>query len=184
MKLNLQRLLAGECPSLSFQFSLTPLSSTDPTSPLYGVSFSPADVTGTVVNNAGYMRMELTMTVSYTASCARCLADVSDTFSYSLEKTVVPAGMLANIKEEEADDYAILHNGILDMDEELLELLELSFPSKVLCKEDCLGICATCGKNLNDGPCGCNEKEIDPRLASLAALYEKLRAEEENNENK
>ncbi len=184
MKLNLQRLLAGECPSLSFQFTLTPLPSTDPTSPLYGVHFSPAEVAGTVVNNAGYMRMELTMTVSYTAPCARCLTDVPGTFSYSLEKTVVPAGMLANIKEEEADDYAILHNGILDMDEELLELLDLSFPAKVLCKEDCAGICPTCGKNLNDGACTCKKKEIDPRLASLAALYEKLRAEETNEENK
>ncbi len=182
MKLDLKRLLAGECPSLTFQFSLTPLTATDPLSPLYGVCFSPASITGTVVNNAGYMRMDLTMTVSYTASCARCLTDVSDSFSYRLEKTVVPSGMLANIKEEEADDYAIVHNGVLDMDEELLELLELSFPSKVLCREDCQGICPKCGKSLNEGACSCSRKEIDPRLASLASLYEDLKAKEEKNE--
>ena len=43
----------------------------------------------------------------------------------------------------------------------------------VVCTEDCKGLCPKCGKDLNEGECGCNRKEVDPRLACLAALLEK-----------
>ena len=42
--------------------------------------------------------------------------------------------------------------------------------TKVLCREDCLGLCQECGANLNDGDCGCAPDEIDPRLAALQQL--------------
>jgi uncharacterized protein len=44
--------------------------------------------------------------------------------------------------------------------------------TKFLCREDCKGLCARCGKNLNLGPCGCG-KEIDPRFAVLEQLLDK-----------
>ena len=45
----------------------------------------------------------------------------------------------------------------MDLDVDQLVYLEvlMSWPLKVLCKEDCKGICSRCGKNLNEGPCGC-----------------------------
>jgi uncharacterized protein len=49
-------------------------------------------------------------------------------------------------------------------------LLEL--PYKSLCREDCRGLCPLCGKNLNEGLCGCNRKSVDPRLAILGQLLE------------
>ena len=42
---------------------------------------------------------------------------------------------------------------------------------KVLCRDDCRGLCPKCGKNLNEGPCGCT-KDGDPRLAVLSRLLE------------
>ena len=57
-------------------------------------------------------------------------------------------------------------DGKLDLSQLALEDVFLSLPSKLLCKEDCKGICPQCGKNLNEGPCGC-KKEVDPRLAAL-----------------
>ena len=53
------------------------------------------------------------------------------------------------------------------MREELL----LFFPTKMLCKPDCKGLCCKCGKNLNDGPCDC-QKDVDPRLESLLQLLD------------
>ena len=50
--------------------------------------------------------------------------------------------------------------------------LVLELPLRYLCKPDCKGLCCRCGKNLNDGPCGC-QKEIDPRLAALRQLLDK-----------
>lgn len=182
MKLDVRSLLAGECSTLPIAFSLVPTVSDTPMSPLYSVRFSePLSAEGSIVNNAGYMRMELTLRIRYTASCARCLCDVPGEFTFKVEKTVVPSGMLANIDESEADDYAIVYDGFLDMDEELLELLELEFPTKVLCKEDCRGLCPKCGKNLNDGDCACEDHEIDPRMEPLRKLLLELEAEEARN---
>ena len=179
MKLDVRTLLSGETNSLPICFSLLPEVPDTPMSSLYNVRFAePLCAKGSIVNNAGYMRMELTLSIHYVAQCARCLCDVPGDFSFTLEKTVVPQGMLANTSESDADDYAIVYDGFLDMDEELLELLELEFPSKILCSDSCRGLCAKCGKNLNDGDCGCTHKEIDPRMEPLRKLLLELEAEE------
>ena len=184
MKLDLRKMLAGELQSIPISFTLTPPSTDDAMSSLYRVTFSaPLAVSGEIRNNAGYMRMTLSLSLSYIAPCARCLADVSGDFSFDVERTVVPEGMLAHVSEEDADDYAILHKGFLDMDEELLELLELNFPTKHLCSDDCKGFCPHCGKDLNTGDCGCSKKEIDPRMAPLQKLLLELEAEEKGENN-
>ena len=125
------------------------------------------------------MRMALSGSIPYTVPCARCLEEVEGTFSFRFEKTVAPANLLTNIREEDADDYVIVRDGFLDVDEELSEMLEMDFPSKILCREDCHGLCPKCGANRNHGSCSCPEKEVDPRLAPLAKLLEKYKAEGE-----
>ena len=50
--------------------------------------------------------------------------------------------------------------------------LLLALPTKHLCREDCRGLCPRCGKNLNEGLCGCREDKVDPRLAVLAQLMD------------
>ncbi len=180
MKLDLRPLLAGD-KYLSFDYEL-PLD-TDPedaSSFLYGVSFpSPMKVSGDITNTAGYMRMALTLSAEYQAACARCLCPVSGEFALDLEKTVAPRNLLGDLDENKLDDYAVIEDGFLDMDEQLREQLEMEFPLRFLCKDDCKGLCPKCGKNLNEGECGCDTKEIDPRLAPLQAILEKMK-----NENK
>ena len=175
MKLDLRPLLAGD-RLLEIDYELTV--NTDPedtASFLYGVSFpSPMKVKGDITNTAGYMRMELSATLDYEAQCARCLSDVNGSFAFSLEKTVAPRDVLSDLDEDQLDDYAILEDGFLDIDEQLMEQLEMEFPLRFLCKEDCRGLCQKCGKNLNDGDCGCNKKDIDPRLAPLQKLLDQM----------
>jgi len=80
---------------------------------------------------------------------------------------------LATKLEQEDDDYLMIEHGGIDLDTPLLEDLVLSLDFAYLCKEDCKGLCFTCGHDLNDGDCGCaNKKEIDPRLAILAKLLD------------
>ena len=71
------------------------------------------------------------------------------------------------------------------MDEQLLELLELEFPRKILCREDCRGLCPHCGHDLNLGPCDC-KPEIDPRWEPLQAILAEMEAAEgkETDEDK
>ena len=63
----------------------------------------------------------------------------------------------------------------LDLGDVLREQLYLTLPLKRLCREDCRGLCPTCGKNLNTGACGCPppEEPEDPRLSPLRGLIDK-----------
>lgn len=174
-------MLAGD-KLLTFDYELPlDVSSEDPASFLYGVSFpSPMKVSGDITNTAGYMRMRLNLAVDYESACARCLAPVSGSFTLDLEKTVAPEDVLEDLPEEKLDDYQVIEDGFLDMDEQLIDQLELEFPSRFLCKKDCKGLCQRCGKNLNEGKCDCPEKELDPRLAPLAKILEQMKNENKN----
>ena len=176
MKLDLRPLLAGD-RLLTFNYELSlDIDPKDTSSFLYGVSFpSPMKVKGDITNTAGYMRMHLDMSVDYTAECARCLAPVRGEFSLNLEKTVAPRNLLSDLDEDKLDDYAIIEDGFLDMDEQLRAQLEMEFPVRFLCRDDCKGLCQRCGKNLNEGKCDCVEKEIDPRMAPLQKLLEQMK---------
>lgn len=182
MKLDLRPLLAGD-KLLTFDYELSlDLSPAGPMSFLYGVRFpSPMKVKGEITNTAGYMRMTLTLSVDYEAECARCLSPLSGRFSLSLEKTVAPRELLGDLTEDRLDDYAIIEDGFLDMDEQLCEQLEMEFPARFLCREDCRGLCPKCGRNLNEGACGCDTREIDPRLLPLAKILADMQAEENKN---
>ena len=107
---------------------------------------------------------------------------VAISFTLDLEKTVATRDVLGDIDEDRLDDYAIIEDGFLDMDEPLREQIEMEFPVRFLCKEDCKGLCQRCGKDLNHGPCGCDKKEVDPRLEPLRALLERMK-EEESSDN-
>ena len=181
MKLDLRPLLAGD-KLLTFEYEQEPLFSEDPASYLYGTGFpSPMKVWGEITNTAGYMRLTVSLAIDYSTECARCLAPINGSFTLDLEKTVAPADVLEDVPEEKLDDYAIIEDGFLDLDELLFSQLEIEFPSRFFCKEDCKGLCHRCGKNLNEGKCDCEEKEIDPRLAPFAEILERMKKEEENN---
>ena len=176
MKLDLRPLLAGE-RLLTFEYELKlEIDPEDTASFLYGVSFpSPMKVQGDITNTAGYMRMTIDASVDYIAECARCLSPVSGQFTLSLEKTVAPRNLLSNLDEDKLDDYAIIEDGFLDMDEQLRAQLEMEFPIRFLCHDDCKGLCQKCGKNLNEGKCDCVTKEIDPRFAPLQKLLDEMK---------
>ena len=179
MKLDLRPLLAGD-RLLKFEYELSLDDySEDTGSFLSDVGFpSPMKVSGEITNTAGYMRMTLTTSVEYVAQCARCLSPVSGEFTLDLEKTVAPRNLLGDLDEDKLDEFAIIEDGFLDMDEQLREQLEMEFPMRFLCREDCKGLCPKCGKNLNEGECSCDHTEIDPRMEPLRKLLEQMKNEE------
>ena len=178
MKLDLRPLLAGD-RLLEFDYELALDASEDTYIFFSGVGFpSPMKVSGEITNTAGYMRMTLTMSVEYVAQCARCLAPVTGEFTFDLEKTVAPRDLLGDLDEDKLDEFAIIEDGFLDMDEQLLEQLQMEFPMRFLCREDCKGLCPKCGKNLNEGECDCDHTDFDPRLEPLRKLLEQMKNEE------
>ncbi len=167
MTLDMRPMLRGETDRIAIDFQLTP-------EPTDGVEFEEnAHVVGEVTDQAGYMRLTLTATVPYRAECARCLEPVREDFSVTLERTVAAADSLSEKQlEENVDEYAVIEDDRLDLDELIREEILLSFPMRILCSPDCPGLCPKCGKPLRLGDCGCPKKEPDPRLAILKTLLE------------
>ena len=167
MTIDVKPILRGEVKSIKLDYKL-PVE-------LDGVKFEEeAHVVGEILDRAGYIRMTLKLSVPYVAECARCLDEVRGFFEEDFERTVVTKGSVSEEElDENVDEYAVIDdNGELDVDEEVAETIVLAFPKKILCDEDCLGLCPVCGKRKKDGDCGCVTKEIDPRLAVLKKLLD------------
>ena len=166
MVLDVSPLLRGEVNRIEIDYMLTPET-------LDGVEFdADVHVTGQLTDNAGYMRLTLKAELPYHGECARCLAPVDGVFSLDFERTVVTEGMLTEERLSELDDeYVLVEKNELDVDLAISEELLLNFPSRLLCSDDCLGLCPKCGKPKRDGDCGCPTKEIDPRLAVLKSFF-------------
>lgn len=168
MILNLGPILRGEINKMDIAYELTP-------EPVQDVVFPEnAKVSGVLTDDAGYMRLHLTATLPYRGQCARCLDTVEGVFTLDFERTVAAEGSISEEQlEENLDSYVMVRDGKLDVDEPLREELLICFPMRLLCDEDCPGLCPKCGKPLREGDCGCSHKEIDPRLAVLAQLLDK-----------
>ena len=168
MTIDLNAMLRGEVNVIDIDFVLTPEIIED-------VSFTDnARVYGKITNSAGYMRLTLKAELDYVGECARCLDEVRGTFSLDFERTVVTEGMVSEEKlEESADEYIVINDGKLELDDAVREELLLDFPKKLLCDEECEGLCPKCGKPKKAGDCGCITKEIDPRLEVLKKLLDK-----------
>ncbi len=167
MVVDVAPLLRGDVKKIEIDYMLSP-------EQLDGVVFEDAHVVGAITDNSGYMRLHLKVELAYHGECARCLAPVDGVFSLDFERTVATEGTLDEDRLEElADEYVVLCGSELDVDETLCEELVLSFPLRLLCSEDCPGLCPKCGKPKREGACGCSEREIDPRLAVLKNYFDK-----------
>lgn len=145
-----------------------------------GVEFpEPVKVTGTVVNRGGYMLLTQTALVTYETQCARCLEPIRGEVTLTSEKPVAEEKGLTSLENKDNDDYVQIADGLLDLVPPMRDEFLLSFPMRFLCKEDCKGLCAGCGANLNREECRCQKKVVDPRFAKLAALLDTMPDDEE-----
>ncbi|MDD6989754.1 DUF177 domain-containing protein [Ruminococcus sp.] len=123
---------------------------------------TPIDVTATAKNRASLVSLTIRACFSYSRSCDRCSTDFTREmdmlFEHKLAQTLVDDGN---------DDYIETPDFKLELDDIVISDILLSLPQKNLCKDDCKGLCQICGKNLNEGDCSCDKREIDPRLEML-----------------
>lgn len=69
-------------------------------------------------------------------------------------------------------EYVVGENGFIDLSPLVRELSFLEVPMQPICREDCQGLCQECGANLNEGDCGCQDDDSDPRFAILGQLLD------------
>lgn len=108
------------------------------------------------------------------APCDRCLRETVAPVETEFDVTYVSA--LAPAPEDEVGipsdemDVSTFDGEAIDVDDLAREQILLALPARLLCREDCKGLCPTCGADMNTEACSCREKEVDPRWAALAAL--------------
>jgi len=114
------------------------------------------------------MNAEIQMTLEI--PCGRCLEPVSVPFVISVDQQLELSDTPDQVTEDSDEPY--IDGYLLDVDALVRNELFVHMPLRVLCKEDCKGICKRCGTNLNLGTCDCDATELDPRMAAILDIFE------------
>lgn len=127
---------------------------------------SSVEVKGEIRNQTGIVSISAKASFTYESPCDRCAGIVKREMVIPVEHLLV-----SQLNDENNDEYLVVKDMKLDLDELVTEDIFLNLPSKFLCKDDCKGLCSICGQNLNEGSCSC-KKPIDPRLEVLRQLLD------------
>ncbi len=111
--------------------------------------------------------------VTVNTVCDRCLTDVPTSIHITIDETLDLETM--GVTEDEEDGPAWLEDSNLDLDKLVYDEILVNWPTKVLCREDCKGICSKCGKNLNLGTCSCDRSVPDPRMAAIQDIFNQFK---------
>lgn len=128
----------------------------------------PVRIVGEVRDVAGVLHLEAEAETVAHRACSRCGRPVA--YEQNAEISFV---LVKELEGEMRDDLLVVETDELELDEVAVPELILSMDMSVLCEEDCKGICPVCGKNLNEGACGCKQDKGDPRWDVLRRAMEK-----------
>ncbi|MEL4105619.1 DUF177 domain-containing protein [Oscillospiraceae bacterium WX1] len=163
MRLNLREII--NIPGASVTFDYAPDLSDTAFGSVRGVK-APVRAVGFIKNNAGVLDFTAEVDAVLACTCARCLKEFDKSVHLRCQATLTEQ----EHDKDEADKY-VLDGDYADVDEIILTDFVLNMDQRILCREDCQGLCSTCGADLNNGPCACGA-QIDPRLAVLGQLLE------------
>jgi len=105
---------------------------------------------------------------SIQTECSRCVESVRIELNPLVNLVLSPVDKISD--EEDDDEHETYKGDEIDLSNYIMEQIAISLPVKVVCKEDCKGLCTTCGNNLNQDSCTCDSEDIDPRFAILKNL--------------
>ena len=123
----------------------------------------PVQYEGEIVNHLGVLKLNGTVRTVYATHCSRCFKALEVPLSARVETVLAREG-------SEEDDVFVLTGDAVEVEDVLIPELLLQVRMTYLCKEDCKGLCPVCGADRNVTACACESRQVDPRLAALAAL--------------
>ena len=141
------------------------------------LAITPLELSGEVSRIEGGYAMSGRLVYGGELECSRCLAAYpfreDETFSLVLYPRRPADGEEIELAKDELD--ALFYDDpVVPLAPIAEERVQMALPMKPLCRPDCKGLCAACGKDLNQGPCGCAHESVDPRWEALRALKEKV----------
>lgn len=164
MKLDISELLKKKIDELVFDlsFEMDHLDRDD-----YRIILkSPLKLKGKVVCNSDIASATGNFSVLIEVQCTRCLevfehfldVDFEESFSKSMDN----------------DELYPINEGFLIFDDMIMDNLILSMPVRLLCNDECKGLCHNCGVNLNKVDCDCEKETVNPKFAALKDLLNKV----------
>lgn len=145
MKLDLRAIFTGEIKNLEvnrdFDMSKEELDGVYPLK-------TPVKISGTIKNSADVVKFKAKVTALIVKDCDRCCKETEKTYEFDIDTVLV-------LDSQDNDDYVEVPAYKLDLYELVRSEIVLNLPVLHLCSEDCKGICAVCGTNLNESDCGC-----------------------------
>lgn len=114
-----------------------------------------------------FVKGKITTRLSFV--CSRCLAPFEYPIDSKFDLVFIPEELnIGKEQLEEEDINKFFYSSCkVDIEELVLEQLNLAFPAKPLCSEDCQGLCPVCGKVVKNGECACVRESSDHRLDKL-----------------
>lgn len=146
MIINLKQLFDIVGETKDFCYAIAP----EETAHINGYNFNaPINVLGNIFNRAGVVYLKFSLDLTLSAVCDRCLKEFNRDYHFNFEHIVVPAINGDN------DDYIVADGESIDLNDIAITDMLLQLPTKLLCEEDCNGLCMVCGCDLNESECDC-----------------------------
>ena len=134
----------------------------------------PAQVRGRISRKGEEVELSGAIRTSVETPCARCLKPVSVPIDAEFSERFVPAVSWRGEEQHElaSDDLnlSVFDGESIDLDQLVREEIVLATPDQILCREDCKGLCPTCGVDRNSVACECDAAQIDSRWEKLRDL--------------
>ena len=111
-------------------------------------------VAGRLYNRADVLPLDLDVSYDVTGACARCCEQVRVSRIAPIRCVLVKEK-----QNEEQEDIIEVSGDSFEVDSLVLESVLLDAPSRLLCREDCRGLCPVCGQNLNEKKCDCRQEQ-------------------------
>lgn len=118
---------------------------------------SPVKIEGKYVTDKGEVYVTSKAETELDVKCDRCLKPIKYELVFEVDETFALEDS-PKVYEDEVMRYS---SNVVDLDEAIKQSFFLALPIRILCKEDCKGLCPHCGRDLNEGACGCEQTDSE-----------------------
>lgn len=173
MRIDLTPLVTGKTQEVSFEYRME----SDPGlifEHLHPTESRPVLGAGKVSKSGRRFILQMTYAGEVTVPCDRCLEPFAFPFSGEFTR-VLEKGAIEGDSDtgDEEEEVWMIEGDSVDLDPVVGDDILLNLPLRMLCREDCAGLCQNCGQNLNTGSCACELDTVDPRMAALQELLKR-----------
>lgn len=128
---------------------------------------TPVKINGKAENCCSVVTLAYTAEFTLNATCANCLKSIEKEFSLPFNHVIV-----RELNDTENDELIYAEDDTIVLDELVTSDVLLNIPFKILCKDDCKGLCPICGADKNENPCDCKPKSGNSHFSALKELFD------------